>query len=215
MNDAAPNSTPGTTAASTAPMGLILFGRDVRGKAHASRFAPAEAALAEKAAGLMRMRVLPLVSAELDELAAKIPAGRVFASGSAFVPFCSDALFTRLAAAPEAFTPTPPPDGEHPPVMPRRPKGKHSAQTAGKPAGDAEEPAGGPGTLPADWDGITVGSLVLASEGPMEGWFEAVAVEQRGDDLFVLRWRDWPDQPQIVRRRDHLGLLPPTLATQG
>lgn len=214
MTDAAPNSTPATPASSDSTKGVILFGRDTRGKAHASRFAAAEAALAEKAAGLMRMRVLPLFSAELDELAAKVPAGRVFASGSAFVPFCSDAVFTRLAAAPEAFAPTPPPDDERPSVAPRRPKGKRSALVAAQPAGEHEEPAGSPGKPPADWDGITVGSVVLASEGPMEGWFEAVAVELRGDDLFVLRWRDWPDEPQIVRRRDHLGLLPLALATQ-
>ena len=28
-------------------------------------------------------------------------------------------------------------------------------------------------------------------------------------DLLTLRWRDYPDDPQIVRRRKHLALLHP------
>src|SRR3954447_16758635 len=66
---------------------LVVFGRDEAGKAHASSFAQGEAKLAERAAGLMGLRLLPVITEAEQALAAKVPRGRVFASGKAFVPF--------------------------------------------------------------------------------------------------------------------------------
>jgi hypothetical protein len=77
------------TPAATA---LIVFGRDNGGKPHASRFDASEAELAEKAAGLMGMQVLRPETGEQRALAAKLPKGRVFASGRAFVPFVKAAV---------------------------------------------------------------------------------------------------------------------------
>ena len=51
------------------------------------------------------------------------------------------------------------------------------------------------------------GSLVLACEGEMQAWFEAVAVAMPGDALIELQWRDWPAEPLIVRRRGDLALV--------
>ncbi len=45
--------------------------------------------------------------------------------------------------------------------------------------------------LPATLVDIGPGSVVLASEGPKEGWFEAVVVAVDGD-LLKLKWRDYP-----------------------
>src|SRR4051794_39270964 len=77
---------------------LIVFGRDNSGKPHASRFEASEAELAEKAAGLMGMQVLRPETGEQRALAAKLPKGRVFASGGAFVPFVKAAVYGPLAA---------------------------------------------------------------------------------------------------------------------
>src|SRR5437763_11611101 len=83
------------TPAATA---LIVFGRDNGGKPHASRFDANEAELAEKAAGLMGMQVLRPENDEQRALAGKLPKGRVFASGRAFVPFVAAGLYGPLAA---------------------------------------------------------------------------------------------------------------------
>ena len=61
---------------------------------------------------------------------------------------------------------------------------------------------------PQRWEDIEVGSLVLASTGTDEGWFEAIIAEARGDAIFVLRWQGWPDHDAFVRRADGLALLP-------
>jgi hypothetical protein len=78
---------------------LIVMGLDDTRKPHASTFDEESAELATKAAGLMGMRVVPLVTAELQALAAKLPRGRVFASGRAFVPFVRAGLYQSITAA--------------------------------------------------------------------------------------------------------------------
>src|SRR3954452_8640787 len=85
-------------AESHAATALVVFGRDNGGKPHASRFDASEAELAEKAAGLMGMQVLRPETGEQRALAAKLPRGRVFASGRAFVPFVKAAVYGPLAA---------------------------------------------------------------------------------------------------------------------
>ena len=77
---------------------VVVFGRDDAGRPHASAFDATTAELAEKAAGLMGMRVLRLETDEQRALAAKLPRGRVFESGRAFVPFVKRPIFESLAA---------------------------------------------------------------------------------------------------------------------
>jgi len=78
--------------------------------------------------------------------------------------------------------------------------------SAGKPNPDA--PGGGP-KAPGDWAAIGIGSTVLACQGPMEGWWEAVVLYTKANDSFVLRWRDFPDDGEITRARKDLALMPP------
>ncbi|HEX3871387.1 MAG TPA: hypothetical protein VHV77_13170, partial [Pirellulales bacterium] len=62
----------------------------------------------------------------------------------------------------------------------------------------------------AAWSEIGVGNLVLAKDaGLNDGWFEAHVLEHLGDDQFRLRFRDFPEEGTVVRRRDQLALLPP------
>ena len=77
---------------------VVVFGRDNSSKPHASCFDDADAEQAEKAAGLMGMHVLRLETAEARQLATKLPQGRVFASGRAFVPFVKAGMYASLAA---------------------------------------------------------------------------------------------------------------------
>jgi hypothetical protein len=54
------------------------------------------------------------------------------------------------------------------------------------------------------------GSVVLASVGAGEGWWEACVFEIH-DDLLTLEWRDCPDEPSFVRRTSQIALLFPAL----
>src|SRR4051812_13570458 len=193
------------TPAATA---LIVFGRDNGGKPHASRFDANEAELAEKAAGLMGMQVLRPETGEQRALAAKLPRGRVFASGRAFVPFVKAAVYGPLAAFGR------PAEGEgagEPESGCTASAGAPEGHSESGEPGDPVNPNGGNGRppAPATWAEIEVGSLVLAAEGPGEPWYEAVVVKAAGDVL-TLKWRDYPDHPQFVRRRHKLALLHPT-----
>ncbi len=60
---------------------------------------------------------------------------------------------------------------------------------------------------PRDPTEIGLGSVVLAHEGPDEGWWEAEVIGLNGR-VFSLRWRDYPTQPTILRKATELALLP-------
>jgi hypothetical protein len=184
----------------TAPV-LIVMGLDDTRKPHASTFDEESAELATKAAGLMGMRVVPLVTAELQALAAKLPRGRVFASGRAFVPFARAGLYQSIVAAAAG--------------LPAKGPKLACTASAGSPEGHGGAEGGSGGgrmaqvKLPGGWGDIGVGSVVLATTGPDEGWYEAEVIEIL-DDVMKLRWCSWPDDPVIARRFSQVGLLPPT-----
>lgn len=195
-NDAPQAEAPATESKST---NLIVFGLDEAQKPHASWFEQADAPLAEKAAGLMGMKILRLTNDEQRELAGKLPKGRVFESGKAFVPFVNKALYSQLAAM----------GGEEPPVNPAVDQAASGDEQAGEGAAHSKPADTVSSPVASSWGSITVGSVVLASEGEKEGWYEAVVTAAKSSHLFTLKWRDWPDEPEFVRKRGHLGLLPP------
>ena len=193
----------GSTGAPGAALpALIVLGLDDGGKAHASWFGEAEVGMAEKAAGMMGMAALPVADAsDLKGLADQLPQGRVFESGRAFVPFVKRTLYDAIA--------THLPPGYQFPVRalddrpPPKPK-KASAPDAPESGPTRPEPH-----RPTDWEKIEVGSLVLATEGPMEGWFEARVTKISPEGVCTLRWRDWVDVPALTRKLIHLALLHP------
>jgi len=72
------------------------------------------------------------------------------------------------------------------------------------------DPAPAPG-LPATWDAIDVGHLVIARDELAAGWWEAIVVAKDGD-MLTLKWRDYPKQAPAVLHRAALALLRPTAA---
>jgi hypothetical protein len=74
-------------------------------------------------------------------------------------------------------------------------------------AGGAATEAGSPG-LPRTWDEIAPGHLVIASEGPGNGWWDAIVAEVNGD-MLTLHWRDYPWQPNVVQHRSAVALIKP------
>ncbi|ARO57150.1 hypothetical protein B2G69_25300 [Methylorubrum zatmanii] len=185
------------------PSAVILFGRDEQGRPHASRFDGNSVAEVEAAARLMDLHFGAADTAALRDLATRLPAGRLFPSGKGFVPFVKADLYNQLLAATTA------------PDMPMPVSAAGKPTDAIPPAGAGSGSKGGPDApgdapkAPGDWAGIKVGSTVLACQGPMEGWWEAVVVATKADDRFVLRWRDFPDEPETARARKDLALMPP------
>jgi hypothetical protein len=74
------------------------------------------------------------------------------------------------------------------------------------------DPAAAPAPgLPATWDDIDVGHLVIARDDLAAGWWEAIVVARDGD-MLTLKWRDYPKQAPAVLHRPALALLKPTAA---
>ena len=59
--------------------------------------------------------------------------------------------------------------------------------------------------LPKTWDDIKVGSEVIAFESAEDGWWEAIVTEINGE-MLTLRWRNYPRQPLVARRRHQVAL---------
>jgi len=196
-------------ASNTAPPALILFGRDEGGRAHASFFTAAEEEGATRAATLMGLHTLAVTEAHRP-LAVGLPAGRLFAGGKAFVPFCSAKVFTALLAA--ASLPDWP--------IPVRAAGKAaeapSAPGGTSDTGDGSSGAGGDDKPPADdpWVAINLGSVVLAKGDDEDGYYAAKIIATKANQNFVLLWEDYPDLMEFTRHRHDLGLLRPGPASK-
>jgi hypothetical protein len=180
----------------------IVLGRDEAGKAHASWFNAADRPLAKTAAQAMGFAGLCVAADSVRELAGHLPQGRVFASGRAFVPFVRATLYQQLLehlpeGSVEAARAAADPETPVPPAQPNEPSGSASyAEASGKEARP-------------DWKTLKKGDIVLACEKPGEPWYTATVIEVKPNGLLVLRWRDYEDDPSIVRQRDHVGLLHP------
>ncbi len=183
------------------PAGLIL-GRDDSNRPHAAWFMPNQLEQAESAAAAMGMFFVTVgENQDLAAIATKLPKGKLFDSGRAFVPFIGGATFDKLLPF------APPAAAEHKEPKPKAAKPPKVAAPAEDPA---TPPAPTPGIdLPKDWSAIKVGSVVLASESKDDGWWEAKVIEAKPNDVFQLVWLDFKDYPPFVRHRERLALMFP------
>jgi hypothetical protein len=178
------------TLAMRCPSPLVLFGIDNRGKPKGARFGKEHASLAMKAATQLQLKVLASNDSKVAEIVARLPVGRVHATGRTFVPFIRRDLYDKLVAA----------------------AANGNAHSTSSPNGSSgasgSTPGGAAPRLPQNWQAIGIGDLVVTQEGPEEGWYEAIVVEAAGD-MLTLRWRDYPRERRVVRHRLRLGLLYP------
>jgi hypothetical protein len=182
------------TSSSSPAVPVVLFGLDDHGKPKAARFPEKQADLATKAAGLLKLQVLPIIGASVSDLAGRVPAGRIHANGRGFVPYIRRDLYAKLVAAAGSST-SPADTPTDITAIGVRINASSSQQNTG-------------GDRPKNWDEITTGHVVVAQDTPTDGWYEAVVVENNGD-MFTLRWRDYPRERRITRHRLSLGLLYP------
>ncbi len=159
---------------------------------------------------MMNMRAVPVETDALRELVGTLPRGRVFSSGRAFTPFVKRQLYERLveltrdllgltmnenvaAGQDEAGSSV---DSEAPKMV----AGKSEPRAA---EGSTVQPS----KRPVSPEQIGLGSLVLGTTGPEEGWWEAEVIGINGT-MLTLKWRDYPGEGTVVRRRHELGFLP-------
>jgi hypothetical protein len=162
---------------------LIVLGIDEAGKPQAARFPASQSDLAAKAAKAMNLIVGKADGGALVELAEKLPTGRLYATGRGFVPRVRQNLYDKIVEQLK---------------LAGQPVPKQTDQT------NAEQPKA---ELPASWDDVAVGHLVIAHEGAWDGWWEAIVLARDGD-MLTLKWRDY-DQPNVVRHVGSVALLKP------
>ena len=186
------------TGAADRPAVAVVF-RNGKDTPRGAWFTAADLDAAIDGAAEMGMLAIRANTPEIIRLTMKLPKGRVFESGKLFAPLIQAKVYEELMT----YHP------EH--GITAKPRLVMSAAPTGTSSGDAD--AEGPGasvpegTRPTDWSQITVGSLVLAEEARMEGWFEAIIIEVCPKQVFKLRYRDYPDDPIITRHVSRLALM--------
>ncbi len=116
----------------------------------------------------MGLRVLRIENDAHRELAARLRQGQVYAADRTFAPAVQREVFDALCAL----------------------AGPVAASSPREITASKNEAA----SRPASWDDIRIGSLVIAQESRIDGWWEALVVAVDKDQL-VLRWRDYPRDP--------------------
>lgn len=182
---------------------VFAFGLDGSGKPRGARFTQGLNDQLVNAALEMNCRVIQNHSAALTALGMKLPVGRVYASGKAFIPNIRRDLYEKLEVArhepPERI------DGVTPINLYKEPT--PASEPSDKPA---NVPCASPTVsgLPKSWETVAVGHMVLAFEGPGEGWWEAVVVN-REEEILTLRYRDYPKVPNFQRHITTVALINP------
>jgi hypothetical protein len=169
----------------------VLFGTDEHGKPRAAYFEAVDPELMTRAAAAMKLQLLRITATQL-ELAKQLPAGRIHANGTGFVPPIRPDLYSALQLAAES---------------PQQ-SGPTGSTVARSPAVARRAPVHG---LPKNWDSIEVGDLVIALEKLNEGWWEAIVIAT-DKDMLTLKWRDYPSFPRIRVHRTAVALLKPAAA---
>jgi hypothetical protein len=165
---------------------IVLFGLSEDGKPQAGLFSEKQAGLAKKAAKKLGLTALSISSPELAALAVKIPAGRLYHNRRSFIPNARRDLHDKLTRFAQA-------------ANRNRPDAPVTAPNGAAP------PAAG---IPNDWDSIAPGHQVIAYSAADEGWWEAIVVQRVGD-MLTLRWRDYPEDPQITAYYESVALQKP------
>jgi hypothetical protein len=175
---------------------LVVVGLDLDNKPRGGRFEGIDDRVVNVALDLGLGAVIS-GSPEFAEAAKKLPPGRLYASGKAFIPNVKDSLLTELMAILRK-----PGDSSQAYKLENRPTKADGAQ----PAVRCKSPI--TSGLPRSWDEIDVGHLILAHESYEDGWWEAICIK-REDDILTLRYRDAPKLPVFIRHVTTVALINP------
>jgi len=188
---------------------IFAFGLDDTGKPRGARFLHG---LKDDAAAALREMRCQLVPDNVDDfsgIAIRLPIGRIYASGKAFVPNIRRELYDKLIAA----LPQPTEGQTDTTSTPAVEETTEATQAVVGKEAPPEVACVSPTTsgLPRSWQTIGVGHMVLIHCSPEDGWWEAVVVVRDGD-ILTLRYRDFPKDPLFNRHINSVALVNPGLA---
>jgi hypothetical protein len=173
----------GTTATSqnTNSQVFVILGFDDQHQPRGGRYTDPNLEVLIKAAASMGLCLYEIKSRDLIKLVQTLPVGRLLSNGHAEVPTIKQPLYSELiseiAVDPQAVL-----------------------------RGKVAEAIPSHNSLPASWDAIDVGHLVIAQETLDYGWAEAVVVG-RANEILTLRYRDYPKLPKFYRHYRTVALL--------
>ena len=160
----------------------VVFGLDDKAKPRAGVVAAADLESALALAANLNFQVRPISTAQRRVLAAELQTVSLSENGYLAVPPVRRALLADIERAAEDQ--------------------KNSSERDAPALADRE--------LPAAWDRIKIGQLVLSQEeDPKYGWWEAIVLSELDDGEVLLRYRDYPTQARFVRHRHKLALVKP------
>jgi hypothetical protein len=120
--------------------------------------------------------------------------GRIYARGKSFIPNIKrdlhDQIHAEVVRSQKEFERS---RAEQVAASPAAPEG--DSRTATAPADVTILPPL-PSRLPQNWESIAVGNMVLADEGPGEGFWQAIVIA-RDNEILTLRYRDYPKVPKF------------------
>ena len=192
--------TPPDKTAPSAPTTLaepmFAIGLDDKDKPRGARFAKYNDQLVSAVLDLGLSFVIE-PSPAFAEAAKKLPEGRHYSSGKAFIPDIKQSLLDELIGLLAK-------DGDTSHAYRLETKPKVGAD--GKPEPRCTSPI--TSGLPRSWDEVNVGHMVVAHESPEDGWWEAIVIK-REDDILTLRFRDAPKLPIFTRHVMTVALVNP------
>ena len=163
---------------------LIVLGFNEQFEPCGARLASVKPDIVTKAAHRIGFKAYPITSRDLAALASRLPEGRLNSKGAMRVPKVPQSLYSEVVVELVADP-------------------KQAIKTADQ-ASDLPTATG----LPPGWNQIAPGHLVIAEEGPGDGWWEAIVIARKGD-VFKLRYRQFPRLPTFARRRNAIALMSP------
>ena len=184
---------------------LFVYGLDEAGKPRGARFPTTEAQRVLPVVTAMNLRCSQAGSDESASPGMKLPVGRIYARGKAFIPNIKRDLYENLVAALH------PAGGESDHTQA---DGNASSSAASKSAAERSLTDTGailpplPSGLPQNWESIATGNMILIDAGPGEGWWEAIVIG-RDDAILTLRYRDYPKVPKFERHISTVALINP------
>jgi hypothetical protein len=131
------------------------------------------------------------------EIGQKLPVGRIYARGKAFIPNIKRELYDEIVAV----------LAESKRVSEEKRAASEAAAEARAKTGEATAPPILKGR-PQDWQSVGSGHLVLIEDvvGDGEGWWEATCL-YRSEDVLTLRYRDYPEVKPVQRHISNVALL--------
>ena len=184
---------------------LFVYGLDEAGKPKGARFPATETEKVFPVATAMKLQSSQACSEEVANLGMKLPVGRIYARGKAFIPNIKRDLYDKLLAAIGSCKE----EHDHSQI-------EGTVASSATPGGSVAHAPTETGAilpplasgLPQNWESIAAGNMILAHESPGEGWWEAIVIS-RDDAILTLRYRDYPKAPKFERHVSTVALINP------